>query len=156
MSSLRKPRAILFYWDNTLVNTWPMIHTALNMTLRHMGHPEWTYERVRGEVKKSMRDSFPEMFGDRWKEAADMYQQSYRSLHLEKLQPLPGAANMLAAIPPEVFVAVVSNKHVKTTNKWRKAFDAIHRDVSIDDTALTAAVRAPRPRVDLLTGELNP
>lgn len=53
-------------------------------------------------------------------------------------------------------LAVVSNKHVKTTNKWRKAFDAIHRDVSIDDTALTAAVRAPRPRVDLLTGELNP
>lgn len=52
-------------------------------------------------------------------------------------------------------LAVVSNKHVKTTNKWRKAFDAIHRDVSIDDTALTAAVRAPRPRVDLLTGELN-
>ena len=47
-------------------------------------------------------------------------------------------------------------KHVKTTNKWRKAFDAIHRDVSIDDTALVAAVRAPRPRVDLLTGELNP
>lgn len=130
MTKLPTPRAILFDWDNTLVDTWPIIHTALNMTLRHMGHPEWSAEKVRTEVKQSMRDSFPEMFGERWKEAADMYQQSYRSIHLEQLQPLAGAAEMLAAIPPEVFVAVVSNKQGPTLRKelahlgWEGFFSA--------------------------------
>ena len=118
MSTLPKPRAILFDWDNTLVNTWPMIHRALNMTLRHMDHPEWTFERVKSEIKQSMRDSFPSMFGDRWKDAAAHYQQSYRSIHLETLEALPGAFDMLSTIPrPEVFVGIVSNKMGSTLRK---------------------------------------
>ena len=130
MKKLPAPRAILFDWDNTLVNTWPLIHRALNMTLRHMDHPEWTYERVTSEVKQSMRDSFPAMFGDRWKEAADHYQQSYRSMHLEALTPLPDVLEMLAAIErSHVFVGVVSNKQGPTLRKeiealgWEKYFD---------------------------------
>ncbi len=109
--SLPKPKAILFDWDNTLVDTWPLIHAALNMTLRHMEHPEWSFERVKNDVKKSMRDSFPELFGDRWEHAAQHYQNSYRSIHLAQLQPLAGAREMLAAIPREaVYVGLVSNK----------------------------------------------
>jgi phosphoglycolate phosphatase len=30
MNKLSIPRAILFDWDNTLVDTWPLIHTAMN------------------------------------------------------------------------------------------------------------------------------
>lgn len=112
--TLTKPRAILFDWDNTLVNTWPLIHTALNMTLRHMDHPEWTYERVTREVKQSMRESFPAMFGDRWQEAATHYQKSYRSVHLDQLTPLPGVTEMLESIPKHCFVGVVSNKQGTT------------------------------------------
>jgi phosphoglycolate phosphatase len=130
MTTLPKPRAILFDWDNTLVNTWPLIHSALNMTLRHMDHPEWTYDRVKNEVKQSMRDSFPALFGERWKEAASHYQKSYRSIHLEELVALSGAEEMLAAIPrDEVFVGIVSNKMGETLRKelahigWEKYFD---------------------------------
>ena len=114
MTSLPKPRAILFDWDNTLVDTWPLIHQALNMTLRFMDHPEWSLDKVKNEVKQSMRDSFPLMFGDRWQEAAQFYQNSYRSIHLEALEALPGAAEMLAAIPEHVFTGVVSNKQGNT------------------------------------------
>lgn len=118
MTHLPRPRAILFDWDNTLVNTWPLIHAALNMTLRHMEHPEWSYDRVRDEVKQSMRDSFPAMFGDRWEEAAKMYQTSYRNIHLEQLVPLPGAVEMLTSIPRDrVFVGLVSNKQGPTLRK---------------------------------------
>jgi phosphoglycolate phosphatase len=130
MTTLPKPRAILFDWDNTLVNTWPMIHTALNMTLSHMGHPQWTIERVKSDVKKSMRDSFPAMFGEQWKDAAAHYQQSYRSIHLDHLAPLADAAKMLAAIArPDVFVGIVSNKMGSTLRKelahlaWEDFFD---------------------------------
>ena len=128
--SLPKPRAILFDWDNTLVNTWPLIHEALNMTLRYMKHPEWTAERVRDEVKQSMRDKFPSMFGERWKEAADYYQNSYRSIHLSDLQPLPDAKAMIESIArPPMFLGIVSNKIGKTLREelthlgWDKYFD---------------------------------
>jgi phosphoglycolate phosphatase len=128
MKTLTKPRAILFDWDNTLVNTWPLIHSALNMTLRHMDHPEWTYERVTREVKQSMRESFPAMFGDRWQEAAAHYQQSYRAVHLEQLTPLPHVLEMLEAIPADIFVGLVSNKQGPTLRLelaqlgWQKYF----------------------------------
>lgn len=128
MTKLSKPRAILFDWDNTLVNTWPLIHKALNMTLRHMDHPEWTYERVTREVKQSMRESFPAMFGERWQEAAQHYQQSYRAVHLEQLAPLPHVTEMLDAIPADIFVGLVSNKQGPTLRLemqklgWQKYF----------------------------------
>ncbi|MES2985136.1 MAG: HAD family hydrolase [Pseudomonadota bacterium] len=128
--TLPRPTAILFDWDNTLVNTWPLIHAALNMTMRHMGHPEWTYEKVTSVVKQSMRDSFPDLFGDRWKEAADFYQTSYRSMHLEKLEPLPDVLAMLAAIKRRTtYVGIVSNKQGPTLRKeiealgWEDYFD---------------------------------
>jgi len=115
MTMLPAPRAILFDWDNTLVDTWPTIHQALNMTLRHMKHPEWSFEKVKSEVKKSMRDAFPALFGDAWEDAASHYQTSYRALHLQSLQPLPGAKAMLAAIARDkIFVGIVSNKRGDT------------------------------------------
>lgn len=130
MKNISTPQAILFDWDNTLVNTWPLIHAALNMTLRRMGHAEWSARRVREDVKQSMRDSFPAMFGDRWKEAADYYQASYRAIHLQQLMPLPQVAAMLAAIPrQQVFVGVVSNKQGSTLREeiehlgWQCYFD---------------------------------
>ncbi len=114
---LPKPSVILFDWDNTLVDTWPMIHTALNMTLRHMAHPEWSLEKVKGNVKKSMRDSFPELFAERWEEAATHYQQSYRSIHLETLRPLPGAEAMLDTAARAAKLGVVSNKRGDSLRK---------------------------------------
>jgi phosphoglycolate phosphatase len=127
---LPKPRAILFDWDNTLVDTWPLIHAAMNMTLKHMGHEEWSIEKIRDEVKNSMRDSFPGLFGDRWKEAGDFYTQSYRSIHLTHLTALSGAEDAIAVIPRDrVFAAVVSNKQGQTLRKelehlgWNKYFD---------------------------------
>jgi phosphoglycolate phosphatase len=76
-----------------------------------------------------MRDSFPELFGNRWEQAGKFYQQSYRSIHLTHLTPLPGAEAMLAAIPrPQVSVGVVSNKQAVTLRQevpqlgWDKYF----------------------------------
>tara|TARA_R100001086_G_scaffold137349_1_gene71705 strand:- start:1375 stop:1527 length:153 start_codon:yes stop_codon:yes gene_type:complete len=41
---LTLPRAVVFDWDNTLVDTWPIIHDALNHTFRAWGLREWTLE----------------------------------------------------------------------------------------------------------------
>ena len=37
---LTPPKAVLFDWDNTLVDTWPCIGRATNITLETMGHPD--------------------------------------------------------------------------------------------------------------------
>ncbi len=109
--TLAKPSAVIFDWDNTLVNTWPIIHTALNATLKAKGLAEWTFDMTRSRVKKSMRDSFPEVFGENWQDAGEIYQAEYRKHHLSKLESLEGAETLLKAIKASgIFCVVVSNK----------------------------------------------
>jgi phosphoglycolate phosphatase len=150
MIALPKPTAILFDWDNTLVDTWPLIHRALNMTLRHMEHPEWSFEKVKTNVTKSMRDAFPELFAERWEEAANHYQQSYRSMHLEALHPLQDAETLLQAAGAVAKLGVVSNKRGDSLRKelvhlgWEKYFGTAvgagdaERDKPAGDPAIMA------------------
>lgn len=156
--TLPKPAAIIFDWDNTLVDTWPMIHTALNMTMRYMEHPEWSFEKVKSNVTKSMRDSFPELFKDRWEEAAQHYQQSYRAIHLETIKPLEGAEQMLQRAATQATLGIVSNKRGDSLRKelahlgWDKYFatavgsgDAAHDKPAGDPVWMAlAAMDIPR------------
>lgn len=38
---LRKPKAIIFDWDNTLVDSWPVIQHAIDHTMVEMGKEPW-------------------------------------------------------------------------------------------------------------------
>jgi phosphoglycolate phosphatase len=105
------PRAILFDWDNTLVDSWVCIQESYNRTFRHFAMPEWDMAETRANVAKSLRDSFPAMFGARWEEAREVFYQSFEAIHLSHLRPLPGAAEMLAALAAiGIPLGVVSNK----------------------------------------------
>lgn len=108
---MSKPRAILFDWDNTLVDSWLCIQESYNMTFRHFGLPEWDMAQTQANVAKSLRDSFPQMFGERWLEAKDVFSASFEAIHLEHLKPLPGAFEMLHALKADgIYLGVVSNK----------------------------------------------
>ena len=74
---LQAPRAVIFDWDNTLVDSWGCILAAMNTTLKAMGHVEWTMEEAKNRVARSLRDSFPELFGDRWTEARDVFYAAF-------------------------------------------------------------------------------
>jgi phosphoglycolate phosphatase len=105
------PRAILFDWDNTLVDSWGAIHAALNRTLTAMGHPEWSYDETRRRVQRSLRDSFPQLFGERWQEAGEIYYRSFAEVHLAALAPMPGAGDLLELVAARgIYLGVVSNK----------------------------------------------
>jgi len=105
------PQAIIFDWDNTLVDTWPAIRDALNTTLTAYGKEPWTMTEVRQRVAKSMRDRFPALFGDVWEEASDFFYKRYDEIHKIKLEPTAGAEKMLATLARSgLYLALVSNK----------------------------------------------
>lgn len=147
MAVLTSPKAVLFDWDNTLVNTWPIIHSALHNTFVDMGHEPWTLETTKKNVRKSMRDAFPEIFGEQWEQAGSIYQRYYQATHLERLEALPQAEDVLKWVREQgLFSAVVSNKKGYNLRKelahlgWDHYFDAV---VGSDDAARDKPDPAP-------------
>ncbi|HEX9447322.1 MAG TPA: HAD family hydrolase [Dongiaceae bacterium] len=108
---LRLPRAILFDWDNTLVDSWAVIHAALNHTLGEMGHAIWSRADIESRVRSSLRDSFPMLFGADWPKAEKLFYDFFGAIHLRHLTPLPGAQELLEHLSDRgIYLAVVSNK----------------------------------------------
>jgi phosphoglycolate phosphatase len=106
---LPRPSAILFDWDNTLIDGWVAIAGALNAVFRTHAMPEWSAAEAQANVRGSLRDTFPAMFGASWKRDAKLFYATLEREHLDHLRPMPGAAALLedSAIAPR---AVVSNK----------------------------------------------
>jgi phosphoglycolate phosphatase len=111
MSAIGRPKAILFDWDNTLIDSWAVIHEAMNRTLAHMGHALWTRGETESRVRASLRDGFPTLFGARWKEAEQVFYEAFSALHIAHLAPLPGSAELLGELAETgTYLGVVSNK----------------------------------------------
>lgn len=109
---LPAPRAILFDWDDTLVDNWGAIAHALNVAFAAFGMPRLAVDEVKRRATRSMRDSFPEIFGADWTHARDLFLASFAEHHVAELAVKPGALALLdtighAGIP----AAVVSNKN---------------------------------------------
>jgi phosphoglycolate phosphatase len=151
---MNRPTALLFDWDNTLVDTWATIHEALNVMLPQLGHEPWPLAETRQRVRQSLRDTFPALFGARWEEARKLYLEAFEAIHIERLRPLPGAEALIVALHEEGhYLALVSNK---TGTLLRKEVEALGwtryfaRVVGAGDAERDKPHRAP---VDLaLTG----
>ena len=105
------PRAVIFDWDNTLVDTWPTITRCYNATFTAFGMPLWTEDETRSRAHGSLRDYFPVLFGARWEEAREVFYGTFSACHLETLRPVDGAAELLSHLVARgVYLAVVSNK----------------------------------------------
>ncbi len=139
---LPRPAAILFDWDNTLVDTWPCIGRATNITLEAMGKEPWTFEEIKARVAGSLRDTFPKIYGERWEEAREIYYKAFTDVHLEMLTPLPNAEDVLRiAKDQNIYLGVVSNK----TGKYLRA-EADHLGWTPYFGRLVGAQDAPRDK----------
>ena len=108
---LAPPRAVLFDWDNTLVDTWPTIIECYRDTFAALGQTPWTADQVRERAHGSLRDVFPTLFGERAGDAERVFYETFYRIHLERLTPLPGAEALLARCHAAGrYIAVVSNK----------------------------------------------
>jgi len=108
---LNLPEAVIFDWDNTLIDAWPCILDCYNSTFRRFGMPEWTMEEGKRNIARSLRDTFPSMFGDRWKDAREHYYDTFAKVHLERMVPFAHTEAMLRVLTDKgIYLAVVSNK----------------------------------------------
>ena len=83
----------------------------MNTTLTAMRHAVWTFDETRQRVRRALRDSFPELFGDQWEKARDIFYTRFRAIHLETLAVLPGSAELIKEIAKKnIYMGVVSNK----------------------------------------------
>jgi phosphoglycolate phosphatase len=105
----QRPDALLFDWDNTLVDGWVGITAALNAAFSAFDKPLWNVEDTRSRVRVALKESFPVMFGDAWERARDIFYDTFRADHLAHVMPMPGAAEALLAGAPWPR-GVVSNK----------------------------------------------
>jgi phosphoglycolate phosphatase len=111
LHNLTTPRAMLFDWDGTLVDTWKAIIAAYNITRITMGMDPWDETTARQNIRKSWRDAFPEVFGDRWQEASKIYREQYGNINHESIDCMHGAFEFLHDLRAAgVYVCVVSNK----------------------------------------------
>lgn len=156
---LKKPKAVIFDWDNTLVDTWPLIQTAIDTTMEKMGREKWGLQKVRDNVHKSMRESFPEIFGDKWEEAGEIYKNTYRSIHLDQIRFLPNSLKLIEKLNElGILQFIVSNKIGATLRK-----EVVKIGVSEKFFAIVGATDAYRDKPDkdpvelaLLGSDLDP
>lgn len=141
------PKAVIFDWDNTLVDTWPIIHLAMCETFHAFEKTPWTLEETRANVAHSARDAFPTMFGDRWEEAGQIYSDSYHRHNLAALTTLEHAEEVLKLLKKHgVYMALVSNKRGPTLRKeaeylgWTNYFSAL---IGSHDAEFDKPHRAP-------------
>lgn len=115
LQNLKKPKAIIFDWDNTLVDTWPLIQSAINKTMEHYNREPWSLQKVIDNVHKSMRDYFPEIFGENWQEAGEIYRNSYQQFNKSQLQLLPSAEELINKISQKGITQVIVSNKIGTT-----------------------------------------
>lgn len=126
-----RPVAVLFDWDNTLIDGWAAITAGLDAAFDAFGLPRWTEQEAKSRVRLSLRDSFPGLFGAEWRRAEVIFYEAVSARHLDVLRPMPGAREALAAAAACGPLAVVSNKQGPLLRReaaklgWQQHFQAL-------------------------------
>lgn len=105
------PHAVLFDWDNTLVDTWRVSYESFNTALRAIGRETITVEQFWTNPHRSVRDS-EGLFGEHQEKGEKIFYDEVIKRHLNELMPLEGAQALLENLRDRgLYVGVVSNKN---------------------------------------------
>lgn len=119
----QKPKAIIFDWDDTLVDTWRVVFTAVNTALSAMGATPWTEEEAHNRLGPPARELFSGLFGDRWQEADKIYIKAYED-NISKIVIHAGVPEILSALQGQgIPLFVVSAKRGYLLRKEAEELD---------------------------------
>lgn len=128
---LQKPRVILLDWDNTLVESQHIFEAVLQNVVSNLGLDSSFFDSEVFMKNRygSVRDVFPQLFGDRCEEASAIHDDYISKIHLDQIRLIDGAKEFLQKMYIEnIPMAIVSNKESKFLNdeidklKLRKYF----------------------------------
>ena len=132
MKNIPAPQAVIFDWDNTLIDNWGAITDALNKVRAMHGLETWTVPEARVKSARPLRVSFPEWFGDKWESMRDIFYDHFYAVHIEQLMVMKGALELLTFLHEQkIPMFIVSTKKNEILNKevdhlgWRPFFKAI-------------------------------
>ncbi len=132
------PKAILFDWDNTLVDTWRVAYDSINFARSALGLAILTLEDFWQRPHHSMRDASPELFGENFAEGERIFYEAVDKLHLLELSTLKGAEDLLKDLKIRgIYMGIVSNKEGNYLRKevdhlgWKPHF---HKVIGARDT----------------------
>jgi phosphoglycolate phosphatase len=127
------PRAVIFDWDNTLVDSWGAISEAINFVRARYGLETWDREGILANCTRSARAAFPEWFGEKWEEAWHVYYDHFVKVRSQMgINKAHGAEELLEWLQDkEIPALVVSNKsgeHLRVEAEqlnWKRFFVAV-------------------------------
>lgn len=111
MEGVKLPKAVLFDWDGTLVDTIPGLRVAHNHVRTTLGFEPWTEAQFWQNLKHSARELYPVVYGDKSDKAMEILYDFVDKNHLDYLSELQNARAVLEALNGQgIHCGVVSNK----------------------------------------------
>jgi len=109
---LPEPDAIFFDWDGTLADGLPLIKSGYDYMTSRLGLPEYSVDDVKGFMRRSSRDLFPQLFGERAEEAKNFFYEFVKERYLKFFSPIDGAESLLQSMRDRGLpAALISNKN---------------------------------------------
>jgi phosphoglycolate phosphatase len=109
-----RPKALLFDFDGTIVDTAQAICESFNQVLRNHSLPEFEHNRIRSLIGRPLIEMFrlAGFDGDsrRFEALVDEYRGYFLPVSLSFCRPLPGAAQVLARAKRNAMVAIVTSR----------------------------------------------
>lgn len=89
-------RYVVFDWDGTLADTYPVISAAYKHTFEALGMPSMDYSEIKRITSTlANKDILGFIFGDKKEQAKKVYYSYIEANHKDKLQPIPHAKELL-------------------------------------------------------------
>lgn len=127
-----RPDAVLFDWDGTLIDGFALIRSGYQLLSQNFDLPPLSDSEIGAYMRRSARDLFPEMFGERAEEAARLFSAHIAAHHLDILEPIAGSVDFLELLlRKDIPMGVVSNRNHEWLIKeiphlgWKKYFPAV-------------------------------
>ena len=144
MISLQKPKAVLFDWDGTLMDSVESIYTCFNHVQKHFGRPPLTLEQFQENMKiGTAKEIFKKVFQDTpdlIQEAYDVFYANIPDIRAQYATFMPGAREFLEDLHArDIPMGIVSNMNHTFLVK-----EMAHLGVDTYFEAIVGAGEAPR------------